>query len=319
MKQPQLRRLASGVIALGMAAWACDEGQVTTPAPPVKASDWIASVNWDQKTVVTVNMVESGPSTMSFSPNRLTFEAGKPYVLRIVNPTANASKHYFSPEGLGNFYQAIATRKIETSQAEYKAPHFNEVENYIGGSLEIYFVPVLAGTYDILCTIPNHKAYGMTAQVTITGGTGNQLDLEVVPDFNQALATDARRSGSHAVWTGVVEDTVITRETPSYAFVPANLARVKDAGYKIRLVNPSANSASHYYTAADWYRTVVFRKADDGQAEIKAPYLSAVELLVGGSTVLFVVPTVTGTFQALCTIPGHAALGMQGTVVVSGS
>ena len=64
--------------------------------------------------------------------------------------------------GLASFYQAIATRKIQTAEAEYKAPYFDAVELKIGGTLEVYFVPVLGGTYDILCTITGHAAAGMT-------------------------------------------------------------------------------------------------------------------------------------------------------------
>jgi uncharacterized cupredoxin-like copper-binding protein len=260
-------------------------------------------------------MVESG-SSLSFSPSNLTFEAGKPYVLKINNPAGNAGKHYYSPEGT-SFYQAVATRKIETAEAEYKAPYFDAVELKIGGSLEVYFVPVLAGTYDIICTILGHKAAGMFGTITITGGEGFALDLEVAPDFNAALMTDARKSGSHAVWTTAVDVTVGMVETAtSYGFVPPDVALTKDVAYKLLLDNPAGNSSKHYYTAADFYKTVVLRKADDSQAEIKAPYLKAVELLMGGSTTLFMVPTVTGAFNVLCTITGHAALGMTGTINV---
>ena len=62
---------------------------------------------------------------------------------------------------------------------------------------------------------------------------------------------------------------------------------------------------------------MVTRKAEDSQAEIKPLYFNAIELLIGGETELFMVPTKTGTFQSVCTIPGHEALGMKGTVKVS--
>lgn len=319
MMRLKLRHLVPGLAVLGAVAWACDEGNVIEPAPEVKsvkASEWVAAVDWNQKTIVTVNMVESSPSTMSFSPNRLTFEAGKPYVLRIVNPVSNAAKHYFSPEGLGNFYKAIATRKIETSQAEYKAPYFNEVELMVGGSLDLYFVPVLAGTYDVICTITGHKGFGMTGQIIITGGAGNQLDLEEALDFDQALATDTRRSGSHTVWQSVVDTGITLAESP-YRFLPKDLALRANVGYRVNLRSNSGNVEKHYWTAADFFKTVVTRKVEDSQAELKLPYLNAVELMVGGHTKLFMVPTRTGTFGSRCTIPGHAEGGMVGNVVVS--
>jgi uncharacterized cupredoxin-like copper-binding protein len=301
----------------------CDGGEVTDlnidldiVTTPVSASAWVDFVNWDERTIVDVAMVENG-AQLSYSPNTFTFEAGKPYVLRITNPASNDSKHYFSPAGFESFFQAVATRKVQTAEAEYKAPYFDAVELKIGGTLEIYFVPVLAGQYDIVCTIAGHEAAGMSASVEILWGDGYQLDLEIDPAFNTALTTDARRSGSHAVWT-TAQDLVVSMAegTGTYAFIPPDLAMIVDSGYRLTLDNPGTNAAKHYYTAPEFYQSVVLRKADDEEAEIKAPYLRAVELLIGGSTTLFMVPTEVGVFDVLCTIATHAQLGMVGTLTV---
>lgn len=322
MESKRFVRLFGGAGAFGLLvafAAACDEGP-TAPGQqgPIKASDWVNSVDWSQATVVQLDMVEQAPfGPLAFSPSELSFEAGKPYILRIVNPASNLEKHYFAVEGLGNFYKAIATRKIETADAEYKAPHFEAVELLIGGSLDIYFVPVLPGTYDFLCIIPGHKERGMFGRATITGGAGNQLDLEIATDFNTALSTDPRKSSSHSVWSSRVDATVTIVETPSYGFVPTDLAVAKDVAYKIVLENPTGNVSKHYYTAAEFYKTVVTRKAQDSQAEIKSLYFKAIEVVPDGKTELFMVPTVAGTYETLCTIPGHADLGMRGTIVVS--
>ncbi len=315
------QKFACGALVFVVAAAvACDEGDPVGPGvTPIAASDWVGFVNWDEKTVIDVRMVEGPGGALSFSPNDLTFEAGKPYVLRITNPASNSSKHYWSPEGT-SWYQAIAARKIETGEAEYKAPYFDAVELQIGGTLEIYFVPVLAGTYDIICTITGHKAAGMTATATITGGEGYQLDLEVAADFDRSLMTDARRSGSHAVWTGAVDSVVSMFESgaslDSLGFSPSALQLTQGLGYRIRLENPSGHASKHYYTAAEFYRTVVMRKVEDSHAEIKAPYLNAVELQIGGEATLFVVPAEAGAYEVLCTITGHAAAGMTGTIEV---
>ncbi|MFQ5680098.1 MAG: plastocyanin/azurin family copper-binding protein [Gemmatimonadota bacterium] len=320
-------RVSAALLGAAVVTSACDKGVTEPPPPPppppppapVTASEWVASVNWDEATTVTVSMVEAADfSTLSYSPNQLTFEAGKPYILRIVNPVGNASKHYFSPKG-SSFYQAVATRKIETAEAEYKAPYFDAVELQLGGALELFIVPVLPGTYDIICTIPGHEQLGMTATATITGGQGNQLDLEVADDFDTSLMTDPRRSSSHAVWTGAVEVNVAMFEAPGMTqlgFIPPDLNLNQGVGYKIVLENDAGHGSKHYYTAAEFYKTVVMRKAEDSQAEIKAPYLKAIELIIGGEAELFMVPTKTGTFQVLCTIPGHADLGMKGNVIV---
>ena len=192
------------------------------------------------------------------------------------------------------------------------------MELKIGGTLEVYFVPVLAGTYGILCTITGHAAAGMTGGVTITGGEGYELDLEVDPLFNQALATDARKSGSHDVWTTAVDLAVSMVEAgAALSFVPPDLAVTTGTAYNLALDNPAGNDSKHYYTAVEFYRTLVLRKADDNEAEIKAPYLKAVELLIGGSTTLFMVPTTAGTYGVVCTIVGHAAAGMTGNITAS--
>lgn len=157
----------------------------------------------------------------------------------------------------------------------------------------------------------------MVGTITVTGGEGNQLDLEVASDWDRSLDSDPRTSGSHAVWDSKVETSVLIVETPSYGFVPTDLNLSKDVAYKIVIENPAGHESKHYYTAAEFYKTVVLRKAEDSQAEIKAPYFKAIEFLIGGETELFMVPTVAGTFTTLCTIPGHADLGMKGTVVVN--
>ncbi len=317
-------------LALGVAAFAAgfagcsgDDGVKPEPSPYVKASDWIANANWSQARVVPLEMVETSPTEMSFEPDTLVFEAGKPYILRIQSRAGNLEKHYFAPEGATNFYRAIATRKVQTSQTEYKAPYFTAVELLPGKQLDIYFVPVLAGTYDFLCTIPGHRSYGMHGSISIAGGRGYLLDQEVDPSFDPALATDPRTSGSHPVWLARTELPVSLVELGggSYAYNPATLSMKRDSAYVIRITNPASNVEKHYYTAAAFYRTVVTRKFEDSDAEIKAPYFNAIELLLdatdGAEAKLFVVPTVADTFEVHCTIPGHAAGGMEGSLIVS--
>jgi uncharacterized cupredoxin-like copper-binding protein len=158
----------------------------------------------------------------------------------------------------------------------------------------------------------------MTTTITIYGDPVYQLDLEVAANFNTDLASDDRKSGSHAVWETAVETAVAMEEAgAAFTFVPPDVVLSQNTGYKLALTNAADHASKHYYTAAEFYKSVVLRKADDDYAEIKAPYLKAVELLIGGSTTLFIVPTVTGTFDVLCTITGHAAAGMTGTITVS--
>lgn len=197
-------------------------------------------------------------------------------------------------------------------------PYLDAVKLLIGGSIDLYIVPVVPGTYDIQCTIPGHADGGMRGTITVTGPPAN-IDLEVDPMFDTALATDARRSGSHAVWTSPTRLMFEMQELGggAYAYSTANLTMAVDVGHILQFSNPSTNSEKHYFTAPEFYRTLVTRKAQDTQAEIKVPYFRAVELLIGGSTELFIVPTVAATYDSQCTIPGHAAGGMMGTIIVT--
>lgn len=316
------------------------------PANPTAASDWVSEADWDSATSVTLTMVENADDTLAFSPNTLTFTAGQPYILKIVNPTGNTLKHYFSTEGAAafvegqNFYQAIATRKIETADAEYKAPYFQAVEMLVptdsDRELEIYFVAVIPGTYAFYCEIAGHEALGMFGTITIEVPTGSDasdfaLDLEVATDFNAALADDARKSGSDPVWvTGTRVDMTSTltenADFTALSFDPSAQNLTKDVGYKLTLTNPAGNTSKHYFydeadASGNFFRTVVFRKAQDSHAEIKPYYLKAVELRTPSgsnlSTDLYFVPTVAGAYENVCTVAGHKALGMTGTITVA--
>lgn len=288
----------------------------TTPA---KASEWIDFVNWDAATRVEMSAHEVSEDQMHFMPDHLEFEAGKPYILVMKSEEGNQEKHYFhSPD----FYKAIATRKAQTANAEYKAPYFDDIELQVNGELELYFVPVIEGDYQIWCTIPGHREKGMEGELHIICGEGLSLDLEVDPDFDAALAADDRRSGSNLVWESAQDLTVSMNEISfepgleEMTFEPSDLTLQVDTAYVLTVENPAANASKHYYTAAEFYQTVVTRKAEDSKAEIKVPYFKAIELLIGGSTELFIVPTVTGTYDVLCTVPGHADFGMTGTIAV---
>ena len=75
-------------------------------------------------------------------------------------------KHYFTAH---EFYRAIATRKAESEQSEVKVPYFTAIEVYPGEEVELYFVPVLPGTFELFCEIEGHADAGMVGTITVTG------------------------------------------------------------------------------------------------------------------------------------------------------
>jgi uncharacterized cupredoxin-like copper-binding protein len=51
---------------------------------------------------------------------------------------------------------------------EIKAPYFTAIEAYKnGGSVELFFVPVRKGNYEVVCTIDDHKEKGMTGRIIV--------------------------------------------------------------------------------------------------------------------------------------------------------
>jgi len=324
--------LASAAVAIVMAMTVgmvvgCGDEETTlapeTVIPPSllvgKTSDFLATADWNNAVTQTVTLREVSPSQFEFDPKNLVLEAGTPVVLTIVNPSTNSSKHYYTAT---DFYKSVAWRKAQTPDAEYKAPYFNAFELKTGASatqIELYFVPVETGTFPVICTIPGHYDLGMSGFITVTGNSGNAIDQDISTTWNSALESDPRTSGGDPVWVGATTPTIDITETP-FTFSPLNLALTINTGYKLLLTNVAANTGPHYYTAGTFYQTCVTRKADDANAEIKVPYFNAVELrnpgTAGTSTTLFLVPTGGGVFSVTCTITGHRALGMDGTITV---
>lgn len=122
------------------------------------APERVKAVDWSKMETVQVSLSE-----YTFSPSTLVFQDGIPYKLEIMNE--GTMKHYFTAE---NFFKAIATRKIQSNtDGEIKAPYFTEIEVFPGRSLDLYFIPVKKGSYDLLCTIEGHAGKGMVGQIRI--------------------------------------------------------------------------------------------------------------------------------------------------------
>jgi len=284
------------------------------------ASELVRAATWPSGPTHTVTMVEDWPN-LSFDPPTLNFAVGEPAIVRITNPSGNTSKHYYTA---AEFYKTVAWRKAQTSQGEYKAPYFKAFEMKTGSSgdtnIDLYFVPQIPGTYDVTCTIGGHAAAGMAGTLVVTGDATSSLDLQVSSTWDRSLNKDPRLSGSHDIWASATTLAIDIVEAPNFAFVPANPMLIAENGYIFQLTNNIANSGKHYYASPSFFETAVSRKAQDSDAEIKAPYFKAVELLYDAvnarSLEMFLVPTTAGSYPVVCTIPGHADAGMTGTITV---
>lgn len=145
--------LAGALLATPSLALAAD--YVSNAAEIVKAA------NWEKMETVTIELEEH-----SFTPQDLKLKAGQPYKLVIKN--IGEKDHYYTA---GEFFKSVAWRKVQTPKphgGEIKAPYFTAVEAYKdGGVVELFFVTVNKGTFEVVCTIDDHKDKGMHGTITV--------------------------------------------------------------------------------------------------------------------------------------------------------
>lgn len=148
------RALAATLLFIAAATTARAADDVVAEADKI-----VKAANWEAMETVTVVLKEH-----EYTPGDLRFKAGTAYKLSLRNQ--GEKSHYFTaPE----FYKAIATRKAEVEgKAEIKAPYFKALEvTAPGGEIDLYFVPVRKGSYDVYCTIDDHREKGMEGRIVI--------------------------------------------------------------------------------------------------------------------------------------------------------
>jgi uncharacterized cupredoxin-like copper-binding protein len=117
----------------------------------------LAGADWSKMETVTVTMTE-----YAFSPSPIFLKEGVP--TRLVLKNAGKEAHYFVAE---QFFRGIATRKVQGSDGEIKAPYFTAVEVYPGKMLEWFLVPAQKGEYELLCTVKGHAGHGMKGKIEV--------------------------------------------------------------------------------------------------------------------------------------------------------
>ena len=97
-------------------------------------------------------------------------------------------------------------------------------------------------------------------------------------------------------------------------FFPDRLQLVAGKKYKLLLSNPSPQK--HYFTAREFASNSWTQKVDAGNVEIKGA-IQELELRPSTTAAWVLVPMKSGSYQLRCTIPGHTAAGMTGTITVA--
>ena len=89
------------------------------------------------------------------------------------------------------------------------------------------------------------------------------------------------------------------------------------AGKAYKLVLKNLGKKKHYFTAPEFYKAIATRKVQSNKdGEIKAPYFTALELMVDGQLDLYFVPVTKGEYPVYCTIDDHQDEGMEGSLII---
>lgn len=265
------------------------------------ASAFVDAADWDQKETITIELTE-----FAFTPKDLTLEAGQPYVLEVVN--SGEVKHEFTAE---DFFRTVATRKAETAESEVKVPFFTEIEVFAGKSVEIFLIPLIPGTYDLVCEIEGHYEAGMFGTITVTGETPTSPAVELADVSGGPWLQDGAALVQAADWDTSEE---LTIDLAEFSFTPSAITLTAGQPYVIKVVN--VGDVKHEFTAEDFFGSIAFRKAEDASGEFKGPAPREVEVFAGAEIEMYLIPTEPGTYDLVCEIEGHFEAGMFGTITV---
>ena len=266
------------------------------------AADFVAAADWDAAGKMTIELNE-----MSFTPNDIIMEAGKPYIMTLTN--IGAVKHEFTAS---EFFRTVATRKAQTAQSEVKVPFFTEIEVFAGQSVDLYLIPLIPGTYELKCEIEGHFEAGMFGTITVTGETPATPAIELADVASGPWVQDGPDLIAAADWDAAGKMTI---ELSEFAFSPKDFTL--EAGKPYILTVVTVGDVKHEFTASEFFPTIAFRKAQDESGEFKSTTPHEIEVFPGKSIDIYLIPTETGTFDLKCEIEGHFEAGMFGTITVT--
>lgn len=126
-----------------------------------------------QRVVLTLG--REGDKKRLFHPDRIVLEAGKRYTLVINNPSMEV--HEFDAPGLVAAAWSSSVKVLDDfGAAAYPIANVvgkpAEIKVFPGGSVEWTFVPVVAGSYDLLCDVldqsgKTHTETGMKGVIVV--------------------------------------------------------------------------------------------------------------------------------------------------------
>ena len=149
-----LRALAVSLV-LTLSAWAQADGSLAIPQPA--ALQLVDNADWASAAVIEVELGDH-----HYTPSDLVFERNRPTILRLKNVGGVA--HDLKGDA---FFRAIVAKMAMSTAGRVVTPYLHSIYIRQRQEMELWFIPLDAGTFPFFCTIGDHQASGMEGTITI--------------------------------------------------------------------------------------------------------------------------------------------------------
>lgn len=112
---------------------------------------------WSSRVDTTVIL-----SDYAFSPDTLNLTKDVAYKITLKN--SSMTMHHWTAD---EFNENVVIRKVQDSHAEVKPYYMHHIGVMMMKSIDVYIVPVKAGTYYLECDIAGHVAQGMEGAIVV--------------------------------------------------------------------------------------------------------------------------------------------------------
>lgn len=226
------------------------------------------------------------------------------------NPTINANvgdKLVFDVKNSGKSFHAFAITDSDTGPGPaIDGTTIGTADNpmHPGASGEVTFVPPKAGTYYYICAVPGHRELGMEGKIIVAAGSGGSA----APSGAVVTATGNKVEFSVSF--------VMSADFKQYAF---NALPGQPGSNSPITVKSGDTVTIHVKNASKSYHAfgVVVDPNDPSDVLWNSAFGTPDNPLKPDATgdVTFVAGA-PGTYHYICTVPGHAALGMDAPFIV---
>ncbi len=121
--------------------------------------DWLpAEIDWDQAQTVLIVLDDN-----IFNPDDVYLKINQPYKLILDNISSRVTHDLVDID----FFHGIVVHEITVDGTTISTPHIHSIQLSPNGKVAMYLVPIIAGEYEVFCSIPGHREDGMEGYITI--------------------------------------------------------------------------------------------------------------------------------------------------------